>query len=352
MSSLARKLWPVLATALVLPVFGCDRDFQEPTAVEPGEAAPATSDAELATASTTTNRWMWQANMPSDRFKPIVVTVNVNSQPFVYAIAGEGGKSSIGPSGVNTVQAFNPRTNSWTNRTPIPVPLRFHNGGAVIAGKIYVAGGDMNDFQTTASLLVYDPVPNTWTSKRSMPHTNSAGVSAAINGKLYVLTSCRNSEACESDLPPTLYRYDPVTDQWTTLHPPPSPHSFGVGAVINGKWYVVGGGRVGPGRLDVYDPATNTWSTKAPLNQSRSEAAGTVSGGKLYVFGGQLFDGISNVNVRTTSVYDPATNTWTERRQMPDPRTAIGAARVVVNGVPQINVIGGARPRNNFAYVP
>jgi N-acetylneuraminic acid mutarotase len=349
MSSLARKLWPLLATAVMVPVFGCDRDFQEPTAVEPGTSVPTTPDAELGTANTNTNRWMWQANMPSDRYKPIVVTVNVNSQPFIYTIAGEGNN---GPSGTNTVQAYNPRTNSWTNRAPIPLALRFHNGGAVIGGKIYVAGGDEDDNRTLASLFVYDPVRNSWTSKRSMPHTTAAGLSAAINGKLYVLTSCGNSLACESELPTTLYRYDPAIDQWTTLRPPPSSHSFGAGDVINGKWYIVGGGLTGQGRLDVYDPATNIWSTKAPLNQSRHSAAGAASGGKLYVFGGTRFDGISNVNVQNTSVYNPATNTWIERRQMPDPRSAIGAARVVVNGVPQINVIGGARPRNNFAYVP
>ncbi len=56
--------------------------------------------------------------------------------------------------------------------------------------------------------------------------------------------------------------------------------------------------------------------------------------------------------VRTTSVYDPATNTWTNKAPMPIASASLAASRVVLNGKPRIEVVGGNRPGNNVAYIP
>lgn len=52
------------------------------------------------------------------------------------------------------------------------------------------------------------------------------------------------------------------------------------------------------------------------------------------------------------SVYDPATDTWRERAPLPTVRRDLGASRVVVNGEPRIEAVGGARPGNNVQYGP
>jgi len=317
----------------------CNDDTTEPT------KPAALGKPELSVVS---NSWTQRANMPSDRWWPAVAVVQSNGQSVLYAIAGEGSKGAV-----STVQAYNTATNTWTNRTPIPRGLRNHNGAAVIGGKIYVAGGDQGDNSTPlSSLFVYDPQRNTWTSKRSMPHGSASGVSAAIDGKLYVLTQC-GSEWCESIVRRTLYRYDPATDQWTTLGQAPNSHAGGMAGVINGRLYVVGGCcGSGPGLLDVYDPATNAWSSKASMNSKRYQGASAVVGGKLYVIGGTTFDGVSNVHVRTTSRNNPVNNTWTTLRPMPQPRSGIGGARILVDGQVRIEVVGGNRPGNNLMYVP
>jgi hypothetical protein len=56
--------------------------------------------------------------------------------------------------------------------------------------------------------------------------------------------------------------------------------------------------------------------------------------------------------VRTTSVYDPATNAWTNRAPMPTMRSRFSASRVVLNGMARIEVVGGSRPGNNLQYMP
>jgi N-acetylneuraminic acid mutarotase len=98
---------------------------------------------------------------------------------------------------------------------------------------------------------------------------------------------------------------------------------------LNGIIYVVGGRRVDPStsevriiaRVDAYNVATNTWSQVASLPGPREEVNGaSVINGKLYVTGGR-----SNVvtpeflfkATRTLFVYDPGTNGWTRKADMP-----------------------------------
>ena len=53
-----------------------------------------------------------------------------------------------------------------------------------------------------------------------------------------------------------------------------------------------------------------------------------------------------------TIVYDPATDAWTRRASMPSPRSGIAATRVVLDGQPRLQVVGGVPPGNNLQYVP
>jgi len=146
-----------------------------------------------------------------------------------------------------------------------------------------------------------------------------------------------------------LYRYDPATDQWAVLPAPPHFHGWGYGGVIGGKFYVTGGSDA----LDVYDPATNTWSSRASLPRRRWLGAAAALGGKLYVAGGFQDDpdGTTKI-VRSTIVYDPATDTWTSRAPYPTPFINRAGSRVVFEGQPRIEVVGGAKPGNNLAYIP
>jgi hypothetical protein len=136
------------------------------------------------------------------------------------------------------------------------------------------------------------------------------------------------------------------------------------GAVaLNRIVYVVGGAtNIGyptplPSWTGAYDPRTNTWSKKAHLNDAapypctscsylppgRCGAGVVESGGKIYVVGG----GTGNGSVPGTEVYDPATDTWSDKAQIPTARQSLTAQ--AVNGV--IYAIGGMYGRqDNHAY--
>ena len=326
---------------------------------------------ELAVASNTwiTRRDMWS----TERTDFATATVpNATGQSVVYVIGGRGASNV----GLTTVMAYNVATNTWTLRAPLPWSLYGANKAGVINGKIYVAGGYTHGTWTNA-LYVYDPAKNSWVRK-SMPSIYQSpdgefeefaaggGVTGVIGGQLYVLAECIGKggwyyDDCEVNPATLLLRYNPVTDRWTKLAPPPVGSYAGLGisgmaGVIGGKLYVVGCGRAlycGEGLLAVYNPATNTWTEKRGLGRRRYGAASVVHAGKLYLFGGTRFnaDGTSEV-LRANIAYDPTTDRWTNYAPLPTARTGLGGSRVTLNGQPRLEVIGGSRPGNNLQYIP
>jgi N-acetylneuraminic acid mutarotase len=287
------------------------------------------------------NSWAVRAPMPTGRAGlGVGVVTNASGQSILYAIGGDvGGQSST------VVQAYNYTTNSWTTKARMPAQLKRPAGVAVIAGKIYFAGGVQeaagDGLKLFPYLFAYSPATNTWSRKADMPKANYEGIGGAINGKLYVVAGT------------TLSRYDPATNRWQTgLPPAPHSHRAGAGGVINGKLYAAGGyGAEGLplDNLDVYDPATNKWTTKAHMPAARYYTAGTVLGGKLYILGGQ-----SNQQVfAMVTAYDPGTNTWSTKAPMSVRREMLAAGTITAFGNSKIVALGGLEwiPVNE-AYKP
>jgi len=106
-------------------------------------------------------------------------------------------------------------------------------------------------------------------------------------------------------------------------------------SVVDGKIYSFGGYVCGR-RVDEYDPVTDTWTQKADMPTYRVALFGSVLDGKIYAIGGHQavspYPGLANVEV-----YEPATDTWTTGPDMPTGRW--GLSTTVVDG--KIYAIGG-----------
>jgi hypothetical protein len=97
------------------------------------------------------------------------------------------------------------------------------------------------------------------------------------------------------------------------------------------------------------DMIENSWTTKATMKEARAYFGVAVVNGKIYAIGGGTGSpvgngpgptvGTSHVTpvVNTTEEYDPATDKWTMKTQMPTARICVGVA--VVNDT--FYVIGG-----------
>ena len=100
---------------------------------------------------------------------------------------------------------------------------------------------------------------------------------------------------------------------------------------------------------EAYDPSTNTWSTKADMPTARTllPAAAAINN-MLYVCGG--YDGSKDLALN--EAYDPSTNTWSTKADMPTARHSFAVG--VIDGT--LYAVGGyagsGRLALNEAYDP
>ncbi len=350
MQSPAVCRWGISAGLLVAAV-ACNDQQSDPTGL-----APSSNSADAAA-----GQWVTRANMPSDRVNTTTATVtDAQGRTTLYVIGGRNPSSTAAfcSGGLSKVQAYNAATNTWKTKADFPHPIQNTNGAGVIDGKIYVTGGCAGFMLYHGWTYMYDPATNGWTAKQPMPVDTYGGNSGVIGKKLYVLSSCDGQEDCGTQTNLFFGFYDPATDTWTRLANPPglAAHQFGASAVIGGKFYVVGGD--GSKAVEVYDPSTGRWSTKAAMGSQRTRVASAAVGGKMYVIAGIRVDvggpedPIGFTPVATTSVYDPATDTWTNLKAAPRSGGGLAAGRVVVSGQPRAALVGGARPGNNLQFLP
>ncbi len=118
----------------------------------------------------------------------------------------------------------------------------------------------------------------------------------------------------------------------------PYPVTNAGAAAISGKIYVVGGLSWDTGglynTLQIFNPAAGTWSMGANLSVKIHQPAVVAYGGKLYVFGGNGEGGV----LKSTYVYDPGTNSWSPKADMPMGAAYAGAC---LYGSNKIWVMGG-----------
>jgi len=113
-----------------------------------------------------------------------------------------------------------------------------------------------------------------------------------------------------------------------------SPRSGCGAAVVSGKIYLIGGYYNGNplSTNQVYNPSSNSWSNKTDMPTARTDFAIAALNDGIYVIGGWDTDAL-NVN----ELYDPATDTWTTYYPMPSYRS--GCSCAVAND--KIYVIAG-----------
>src|SRR5438067_6271696 len=101
--------------------------------------------------------------MPTARTGLRVAVVN----GILYAI---GGADNSGAN-LNRVEAYDPATNTWSQKAPMATARQIFAAGA-LNGTIYALGGVGlvgNSFGALASVEAYDPAGNTWTPAPPLP---------------------------------------------------------------------------------------------------------------------------------------------------------------------------------------
>jgi hypothetical protein len=213
--------------------------------------------------------------------------VLVELDGLLYAIGGSSTSHFL-----RNVEAFDPRTNQWFARTPMPKG-RSAFAAAAHDGKIYVFSGvascfaddragvcDFADHQT----FVYDASINSWSVAANLPlgHGQVSRAAGSIGGYVYVLGS-----------PSAFFRYDPTADDFTA-RASLSFLSMPAYAVLKDRLYVVGGG---PSKeMHSYDPDTDTWTSEPDAPTARDGGGAAVVADTLYFTGGITASGLTGAN--------------------------------------------------------
>lgn len=158
---------------------------------------------------------------------------------------------------VGTVEVYDPETNGWTTKRSMPTP-RNHFHASAVGGKIYAFGGRMGSAyipysSNTDVVEAYDPASDNWSIRKPMPTARSGVGGTAYNGKIYVAGG-----EFQSDKMMAAFRvfevYDPATNTWSSDLPrmPVPRHGF-VGILVGNMFHVLGGGfqSAGVGRVNV-----------------------------------------------------------------------------------------------------
>jgi N-acetylneuraminic acid mutarotase len=233
-----------------------------------------------------------------------------------------------------------------------PAPENPGRGGAAAGGRggAGAAGGGAPRVPP-AFIYEYDPGPDKWTKKKTIPVPVHHQAQAVLNGKLYIFGGCNQGISGVGGVT-NAWEYDPVADSYKALAPLPAKRCSAQAEEVGGKIYVIGGmepfengdGTRVTGRNEMYDPATNSWTPRSAMPTSRNHAYSGVVNGKIYVIGGRIgagFIGGPNqsgaTDIDVVEEYDPATNLWGVLKQrMPTARSGGGAGtyngRIYVSG--------------------
>ena len=270
--------------------------------------------------------WEFKASLQESRQEVAVAALDGK----VYVAGGLQGNSIL-----DSVEVYDPATDSWSFIAPMPDQLH-HAAAVATGGKLYVIAGWNNFFGTPQdTLYAYDPTTDSWTQKASLPTRRGSPAAAVVDGKIYVV----GGDPGENDFAV----YDPATDEWTILPDMPTGRQHMGAAAVAGKFYAVGGRTaLGAGlgnlaTLEVYDPATQQWSELDSMPTARGGIAVASLAQFVVVFGGEGNPATASGTFSQTEAYDTATGTWTTLTEMPTGRHGIGAA-VVGN---QIYIPGG-----------
>ena len=193
--------------------------------------------------------WRALAPLPTKRGSPVAVTVGDRMYVIGGAVTGPK-EAAVHPArahySTGAVEEYDPATNSWRSRAPLPTP-RNHATAGVVNGKVYVIGGRVGGaFVSSGSSNVgvveeYDPAADLWGApKARMPSARSAMASGVLGGRIYV-TGGEGQDYRSMFTFRALEAYDPATNTWASLPSMPVSRHGLAGAVVGNRLHMVSG---------------------------------------------------------------------------------------------------------------
>jgi N-acetylneuraminic acid mutarotase len=261
-----------------------------------------------------TDKWTQRKPMPLPSHHVGVV----EHQGRIYVLGGfvmpQAGPPAWEP--INNAWLYDPTTDAWKALAPMPTK-RGAAVAAAVGDKIYVIGGAASSpgeaflhpqraHHSVGTVEEYDPATDSWRARAPMPTPRNHAVAGVVNGKIYVIggrigTAFISAGSSNVDV---VEEYDPTKDEWG---PPrskmPTARSAMAAGVYDSRIYVCGGESQDARMMqtfrafEAYDPSSNTWSVLPPMSVPRHGLAGGVIGNRLHFVSGSVQSAGTGVHV-------------------------------------------------------
>jgi len=252
------------------------------------------------------DKWTKKKDMPHPSHHTAVTEMGGKIYLFGGFTLPESGPPAWIP--IDNAWEYDPATDAWRALAPMPTK-RGAAVAAAVGGKLYVIGGgaqlpgDTNPgihparpHRSLGTVEEYDPATNTWRERSPMPIPRNHAAIGAVKGKIYVIGG-RLGAAFITAMPGNsdlVQEYDPAKNSWALKAAMPTPRSAVAFGVINEKIYVAGGEvqsyeyLAAFRALEAYDPATNTWERLPRMPVPRHGLAGAALGNRLHLVSGDI----------------------------------------------------------------
>jgi N-acetylneuraminic acid mutarotase len=187
----------------------------------------------------TTGSWTSLAPMPTRRGGATAAALGGH----IYVAGGLGDDGAS----LSVVEMYDPASNTWSVAAPMAVP-RDNPGSATLAGRVYVFGGrtrladGTEAVPTLSSVEAYDPATDTWTARAPMPTGRRTMFVGNLNDRAQLVGGERKPDGTTFS---QNEEYDPTTNTWRELTNMLTPRHGTAGGTIGNTLYVAGGGPTG-----------------------------------------------------------------------------------------------------------
>ncbi|MDD4735110.1 MAG: choice-of-anchor D domain-containing protein [Kiritimatiellae bacterium] len=166
----------------------------------------------------------------------------------------------------------------WEELPGLPQALYMHTAFE-LNDQLYVAGGQNAASEIVTNVYRFDGYR--WHDAPGLSEARGGGVGAVLNGAFYYIGGVFSVASVTN-----VYRFDGTN--WTEVAGLPGAVSRGVAGVVDGKIVVAGGWDASDAyRTNAYLFNGTNWTQTVGLPAARAEQGGAVRNGKLYAFGGR-----------------------------------------------------------------
>jgi non-specific serine/threonine protein kinase len=248
------------------------------------------------------------------------------------------------------VDLYDPATDRWSAGPDLPADAPTnHVALAALDDRVFVLGGftgiadPPRVFLPSAKTYVVEGTSGSWQPRADQPLARGAAAAEVIDGRIYVAGGGVDERGAVGDL----FVYDPAGDAWTPRARMPTERQHLASCILGGRMLVAGGwyseDKQVVGTAQLYDPATDTWSDLPDLPTPRGGLGAAVVGDTCYMIGGEEWHGALPGTFHWNQSFRLGGRDWRWAADMPTARHGIAVAPVAE----RVFVIGGGPIRGN-----